>query len=308
MAPLRGVGPHDAKERTMIEKAMPVRVRDLRVPNRDWAYFDDAAACPFRPLAPVPDLANAWRLAEISFLTYVPETDFIRTRVESVGYRRLRVFDSKGSRALLLEAPDHVVVAFRGTDIADHRNLLADADAMLAPFVTRGRVHRGFWAALEAIWPPLKAALTEVGAFRPVYVTGHSLGGAMAVLASQLAPMPVRLYTFGAPRVGDQAFHDAAIGTSARFVHNFDIVTQLPPRVLYRHIGLPIVLRSDGSVENDPGTWIRLKARFANIWGRKLASRRGIKDALGTWMVENALADHAPIGYCVRLWNAARRR
>ena len=49
----------------------------------------------------------------------------------------------------------------------------------------------------------------------PIYVVGHSMGGAVATLCAldllftfQLDPGRVRLYTYGSPRVGNQAFAD----------------------------------------------------------------------------------------------------
>lgn len=89
---------------------------------------------------------------------------------------------------------------------------------------------------------------------RPFFVTGHSLGGALATLASyRLMKMGVNvrgLYTYGSPRVGNQAFtHDFRMlafnkglkakaspqksgeGGLNRFVHRLDLVARVPPVV-----------------------------------------------------------------------------
>lgn len=68
----------------------------------------------------------------------------------------------------------------------------------------------------------------------PVVVTGHSLGGALATLAAvdvtlNRPHVPVDLYTFGAPRIGNKAFaqwFDAQIQDSIRLVNNSDVVPQ----------------------------------------------------------------------------------
>ena len=82
---------------------------------------------------------------------------------------------------------------------------------------------------------------------KPVWITGHSLGGALATVAAwRLLKMGVNvkgLYTFGSPRAGNHAFvHDLRVrafdrgmkipkgeGNLARFVHHMDIVARIPP-------------------------------------------------------------------------------
>ena len=54
----------------------------------------------------------------------------------------------------------------------------------------------GFRTALEDVWPELETVLDKVA--QPIFYTGHSLGGALAMLAASRRP-PLALYTFGAP-------------------------------------------------------------------------------------------------------------
>ncbi|WP_449343991.1 lipase family protein [Streptomyces tricolor] len=81
---------------------------------------------------------------------------------------------------------------------------------------------------------------------RAVYFTGHSLGGALAMLAG------ARLYleephlaadgvhTYGQPRTCDRllavAFHKGFGGRMYRFVNNNDVVPQLPPEPACTHV------------------------------------------------------------------------
>jgi hypothetical protein len=125
-------------------------------------------------------------------------------------------------------------------------------------------VHEGFYRAWEALRGQAVAALAALGAGGasglPVFVTGHSLGGAMANLAAfELAATgytvaPV-LYNFGQPRVGNPAYsaayeavvtnrtaaaasagRDGAGTHSYRVVHHQDPVPQLPPQAFgFRH-------------------------------------------------------------------------
>ena len=79
-----------------------------------------------------------------------------------------------------------------------------------------------------------------------IWVTGHSLGGALAILAAydilknvNLGPVP-QLYTFAGPRTGaidfDAAF-TAAIPVCNRVVNFMDVVPQVPLPPAYEHVG-----------------------------------------------------------------------
>jgi hypothetical protein len=67
---------------------------------------------------------------------------------------------------------------------------------------------------------------------KPLFITGHSMGGALAVLTAwRLATLgrpPVATYTFGAPRVGDTTFCSGYALPTYRIVNRLDIVPEVP--------------------------------------------------------------------------------
>ena len=87
----------------------------------------------------------------------------------------------------------------------------------------------------------MKALLSKNPSYQ-IWVTGHSLGAALAPLASawlayyNIAPRQnVILYTFGSPRVGDYKYalqHDQLVNNSWRVVNFDDVVPHLPPLIL----------------------------------------------------------------------------
>lgn len=105
-------------------------------------------------------------------------------------------------------------------------------------------LHRGFLESYEALQPGVAAALSVLGAADSpfVWVTGHSLGAAMAEVATfeliaQGFPVSTA-YTFGTPRVGNPAWASAYAAVmnqkgvaNFRVIHDKDAVPHLPPKV-----------------------------------------------------------------------------
>jgi triacylglycerol lipase len=154
---------------------------------------------------------------------------------------------------------EHItVVSFRGTQNVG--NCLTDAEtALVSRFPYMGRVHSGFAEAVDAVWPQIVRLLGQPSHRRPLWVTGHSLGGAMATLASaRLAGVgySVRaVYTYGSPRPGDQVFHRSYRLPNYRFVHDDDIVPHLPFRWCYKHVGELKLMDEQGNLIVDESAW-----------------------------------------------------
>ncbi len=170
-----------------------------------------------------------------------------------------------GAQGFAAENEDMAFLVFRGSDSwRDWKNNLR---ARLVPMeVTRPggrepavvRVHRGFKEAFDRIGPELLDQLlprlrdnggdTHGRALtKPLYLAGHSLGGAMAVIAT-IALEPHNLaacYTFGAPRVGDSWVDRELKTPHYRIIHGHDAVPALPPEGLsrYRHTGSPVTIQ-----------------------------------------------------------------
>ena len=76
---------------------------------------------------------------------------------------------------------------------------------------------------------------------KQIYITGHSLGAAMATLATSRIEefrKVEQLTTFGSPRVGTRKFVKNISTPHMRFVNNNDIVTKVPLALMgYKHHG-----------------------------------------------------------------------
>jgi triacylglycerol lipase len=221
---------------------------------------------------------NALALAIVSQRAYEPE---IELKKLAFNWRAtLHFWDRNDTQALILEREDFMILAFRGTE-ADAGDIKADADFIKTPGPLGGNVHRGFLGAFNEVWNladgPFKLIdeLQRSGVDKRLFITGHSLGAALAILAAaSLAEhlyYPDGVYVFGAPRVGDWRFVkalDARLYCQIwRLENNNDIVPRVPPWFFgFRHPGQRVYITSAGQIIQQPTWWQLLKDRLRGRW------------------------------------------
>jgi hypothetical protein len=147
-----------------------------------------------------------------------------------------------------MEHEDHQTLAFAGS--AEMKDFMQDADFAKVKYAGMGRVHRGFAEAFDSVKPELSIVKKD----KPILITGHSLGGALATLTAlhlkQSGYDVHSMYNFGSPRVGDNEFsrtYGQAGIPSFRFVNSCDIVPNVPV-FGYDHIKLPVYVGDGGKV------------------------------------------------------------
>lgn len=153
-----------------------------------------------------------------------------------------------------------LIVSFRGTEPNKWHDIAADGKAWKTKLTKHGwpdgwgSVHSGFQAAFESIGPLMREKLKEYeGSGVGIWITGHSLGGALATMMAADVfrrqktgeDFDLRgVYTFGSPRVGNNAFHKQFSGAAmqsktrvVRFRNGDDTVTAIPGIIEYKHVG-----------------------------------------------------------------------
>jgi pimeloyl-ACP methyl ester carboxylesterase len=202
---------------------------------------------------PLGNLESARFLCEASALAYLPEPEGTRAFRDKLGLEA-RLFSIDNTQAWLGVDESNVVVAFRGTEspttldglkdilLTDALNLLVVPEGRLGHDLSAAgvgaRFHKGFVDAIAKICEPLAAAVEAdlKACDRPLWITGHSLGGALALLAAWLFKrrfVPVHeVCTFGAPMIGNRAacaaFDREFAGRIFRYVNGRDPVPKLP--------------------------------------------------------------------------------
>jgi hypothetical protein len=181
-------------------------------------------------------------------------------------YRRI---GNEHTQGFIATSEHCTLVTFRGSE-ADVTNWQENLDAgfVPGPFNERERLHRGFALGLKQVLPEIQSRLTTLhhrGA--PLFLTGHSLGAALATLTAawlyeQHQPVHA-VYGFGSPRVGcrhfRKSYNSRDQGRTFRLVNQHDLIARTPPRVMrYRHVGLLRYLDDQNTIHEDPNFWKRL--------------------------------------------------
>lgn len=196
---------------------------------------------------------TAWVMASMAQLVYErfeeggKARDLLLTKLKGGGFNLIGEFNDPetDTQAFLVTNGEYAVLAFRGTEVTKKMDIKTDAKAFKAS-VYEGRIHRGFAEAYKSIEiQVLKAVKSKKIEDLPLYITGHSLGAAIATVATQylerdedLRNQIAACYTFGSPRVGNREFDRDLKSSVYRVVNTTDIVTVVPLLAMgYLHVG-----------------------------------------------------------------------
>ncbi len=151
---------------------------------------------------------------------------------------------NNGTQVYIFKDSDFIIFAFRGTEPDKLRDVITDLQFRKVP-VAWGSIHTGFHTAIELVWPELWKRV-QANDDKHIFITGHSLGGALAklfaMMLSRQAVTPTAVVTFGAPRVGNRTFkrlYNAILGKKTfRYHFKNDPVPHIPLWPMgFRHAG-----------------------------------------------------------------------
>ena len=238
------------------------------------AVFSPQKFDPFLTVSNKNDFEHQWQtnrpwvLSNMSHTAYLDEARILQL-MSTFGAKDTFFYDHKGAQAFLAIWLDKAILTFRGSQPRENHpatkpvstlgkvasalqfdfdpnlfdllsnDVLADLNFKKTSFSNKTEVHRGFLAEINKLWesailPDLTTHTEDI----PVWITGHSLGAAMATLAG-MRYSANQVVTFGEPRVGLKIAKAFRSKSHIRYVNGDDPVTKIPPRKFfdYKHHG-----------------------------------------------------------------------
>jgi triacylglycerol lipase len=237
--------------------------------------------------------ANARACLERSAIAYLPNpfdavNDPTRVVVENA---------QSNARAVVFDEKHCISVAFRGSQSPE--DFIHDGECWFSKTGKRrnaftAMVHHGFLFDFESISKDLLATMARLLLPHPrkkIVITGHSLGGALAILFARACCWEswnvAGVYTFGQPRVGNATFVSAYENMRAGFPRTLGAVTyrvvnenDIVPRVPlalggYRHGGEEKFLCAPNGVLTNPHWWETMGSDLAGF-SRALLKRTDV--------------------------------
>jgi hypothetical protein len=212
------------------------------------------------------------------------------------------------------------IIGFAGSDPLKFEDWITDFNAVQTP----DDVHKGFRDAVNTVWPEIKRVIdARPASEQPLFFTGHSLGGALAIVAAERAlseatVAATAVYTFGSPRTGGSGFFADYLPSLAnatyRLVDGTDVVPTVPTPLgnTFLHVGQMIQCPTDG-IFVDPPVMSATSGNAPDVVDGLLESGRADLRALGAFriirfigprpldMLSSALPrivrDHVPANY-----------
>lgn len=266
--------------------------------------FIKNAAGTLKPLNTTEDITAGIMSSQFAYETY--RRGALDDRISSGGLcdaytlidsHSADVVNKHGHRFAVYEGPNDIVMAFRGTK--DNRDALIDIQFWQSsvPHDGCGKVHRGFRRAFTGFRVHLDWIASRLPQ-KPVVITGHSLGGALATLATLYLTVQhphvniTGMSTFGSPRVGDREFAKCFI--KEVYGKHPDVVMRryvLVSSDLYEHVGSwwdPVAVVPNIDYQHVvAGTAVKCRNNIAKCLAGKYHSLELYMDSLVKYMDED---------------------
>jgi triacylglycerol lipase len=177
--------------------------------------------------------SSLMKLIDLVAYDHQSEIEKLNSSLSALNAELVTTFDANGTQAILVSTDKFIALAFRGTEATSIKDIKADAKANTVKCDSGGMIHTGFKLAFEDVAIDIQSKLDQAEfKDKPLFITGHSLGGALATIAAKKLSHGGGIsacYTFGSPRVGDEVWISNIKTPLYRVVNAADCVTMMPP-------------------------------------------------------------------------------
>ena len=157
----------------------------------------------------------------------------LKEALKGTNFLLIKTFNEGDTQAFVAkrDADRIAVLAFRGTEANSWKDVKTDLDARFYKGQDGMKIHTGFRDAYKQVSEQVGSVIDELPDGYSLYITGHSLGGALAVIATKELERDTlaACYTFGSPRVGNEEFGEEIRAPIYRIVNAADGVPRVPP-------------------------------------------------------------------------------
>lgn len=250
---------------------------------------------------------TAWLMACLSELAYAefnPQQE-LQQKLASIRMQLVTTFDKDGTQAMLVSNNEFIALAFRGTEATSIKDIKTDIKAKTTKCETGGKMHMGFKEAFDKAAVDIQDKVNkDRHQGKPLFITGHSLGGALAAIATKKLRHKnggiAACYTYGSPRVGNKEWTANIKSPIYRLVNAADFVTILPPSIYrgYMHCGDMRYLSNCPKGQHDN---VKLLYSVSLLYRAKMLLMMGLP-------LTKFLADHSISIYRKKLMVIAERR
>ena len=275
-------------------------------PLGEMGFFVDSELVPFNNDAEDFTPQNAWWMAEHSRLAYMRKSSTKKTILKKAGLPNMKFWSIDGTDCYVAYNDKTIVLAFTGTELNEgFKDILIDAEFWPTDWDHgKGWVHSGFERAFNKVWDDVKKYIDGLLENRKLWITGHSLGGALATLAASQYPETQGVYTFGSPRIGNKKFVKSIQAPLYRIVRNRDIVTRVPTPPLYRHVGDLYFINNSQKLKKNPSCFSMLYSRLGGSeWKILFLLVKIIIFKSKLDFILSYFHDHSPYNYSIFMWN-----
>ncbi|PHQ34369.1 lipase family protein [Rhodopirellula bahusiensis] len=194
-------------------------------------------------------------LALLSEQVYSDDDETLDFLIRGMGFTKWVAIKNETMAAHVVSGDGLAVVIFRGTNFTEipdwYKNLTVAFET-----TNQGKFHSGFSDAYRKVQSEVRQFISDEQPSK-LWITGHSLGGAMAVACGVDVKLntktPATMVTFGQPRFADEKgakwIDQQFDGHYARFVHGVDIVPSVPfyvPWIFpYAHAGNLVAIHDE---------------------------------------------------------------